>query len=387
MAACADNRAPATMVVELPTANPTVAPTPTRLPTQPPATATVPPTEGPTATLDGQGGGGGQTVVVIDFSTDPAKVHLLDSTTGSEQSSLDAPGLTINSAYTVGGEAVFYYDPAANLVKRLGFDGTETDLPFVNSGTPSFDVKFLPSPDGDLIAWGTTAFDPANGNATHLTLNIANIDGSNAKTVLDKTIEDQSILPAPMQWSLDSSKLYFTNQLYGVGGLLFTGGPDLQVVDVATGNITPLLDDLGCMCAMAVSPDGTKVARITGAGPLELVIHDLATGNEQTATIDAAHLQAGNILWAPDQKSLVYTMAITSFDDSSNDRYAVVQVDATTLAQKTLVPDDARLLVTALWPDSNLIWLNNLQNEVWLLTPGTGTLTQVKQAGAVVMNR
>jgi dipeptidyl aminopeptidase/acylaminoacyl peptidase len=324
---------------------------------------------------------------VIDFGTDPATLHLLDSATGTEQSSLAVPGLTLISGYAVGGEALFFYDSTANRVKSMSFDGALSELPFVNSGTASFDVKFLPSPDGSLIAWGTSAFDPANGNATHITLNIANVDGSNSKTVLDKTIENQSILPAPLQWSPDGSKLYFTNELYGVGGLLFMGGPDLQQVDVATGSVTPILDDIGCMCAMAVSPDGTLVARITGAGPLELVIHEVATGKDQKAAIDPAHLQAGDILWAPDQKSLVYTMAITDFENPDNEKYAVTQVDAASLSQKVLVPDDKRLPFTALWPDSNLIWLGDNDSHVWLLTPGSGALAQVSANGTIVTNR
>jgi len=388
VAACGVDRAPATVVVVLPTPIATKVATPTRLPTQ--VAATVGPTNVPTseaATLepDGQGGGGSAGVLVIDFNASPAKVHLLDPTTGVEQSALDVPGLRIDTQYVRGGDFIFFYDLDAKVVKRIGFDGQVTELPFVNSGGESFDVRFLPSPDGSQIAWGTNAFDPANGNASRSTLNIANVDGSNLQTVLDKSLENQSILPEPIQWSQDGKTLYFTNEPYGIGGyILFRGGPDLQKVDVATGTVTPILDDLGCLCAMSIAPDGSMVARIIGVEPLVLVLHDIATGKEQTSNLAAGHLQAGDILWSADQKSLVYTLAVSNPD---SEKYAIVQVDTATLKQTTLVPDDERLLYTVEWPDSNLIWAGDKDSQVWLLAPDTGVLAAVGQGGIVVAER
>jgi len=293
--------------------------------------------------------------------------------------------LRIDTQYVRGGDFIFFYDLDAKVVKRIGFDGQVTELPFVNSGGESFDVRFLPSPDGSQIAWGTNAFDPANGNASRSTLNIANVDGSNLQTVLDKSLENQSILPEPIQWSQDGKTLYFTNEPYGIGGyILFRGGPDLQKVDVATGTVTPILDDLGCLCAMSIAPDGSMVARIIGVEPLVLVLHDIATGKEQTSNLAAGHLQAGDILWSADQKSLVYTLAVSNPD---SEKYAIVQVDTATLKQTTLVPDDERLLYSVEWPDSNLIWAGDKDSQVWLLAPDTGVLAAVGQGGIVVAER
>jgi hypothetical protein len=380
-----------TQVLQPPTARPTatIRPAATRpAPTAAP-TSEAPATGAPaTATLEGLGGGGGSSVFLIDFSAKPTRVHRVDSFNGSEQSAFDAPGLTITTAFSASDQYLFYYDSSAKMVRRLDGAGSLIDLPFVNSGTGSFDVKFLPSPDGSRIAWGTSTLDPADANATKITLNVANADGSDLKTVLDTSLKNQSILPQPLQWSPDGGRFYFTSEPYGIGGyILFSGGPDLSAVDVASGQITPILKNKGCLCAMSVSPDGGTVAVVAGAGPLTLVLHDVASGGERSAPIDPGHLQAGDLLWAPDGHSLVYTMAVSNYDNPDLEKYTVVRVDAASLKQTTLIPDDVQLPFTALWPDSNMIWLGDKDAKVALLNPDTGAVNPLMIGRIIALGR
>ena len=380
--ACGGRAVPPTVIIEMPTRVPTVAPaaTLTTAPTMEPAA--VPATEPP----EGTGGGGeGAVVLLVDYKSDPPMIAIVDPATGAEQGSFAAPGLTELSSPRVGGPFVFYLDQSSQIVKRVGFEGSVTELRFITSGTDYFQGDYLPSSDGTVIAWGTSVFDTSGGNDTHITLNVANVDGSEQKAILDERLKDVSILPQPIQWSPDGKFLYYTDEPYGIGGyILFWGGPDLKRVDVQSGTITEILPDTGCLCPMTVSPDGTTVAYIAGYGPLELVLHDVATGDERRLSVDAGHLQAGDIVWSPDGKALVYTMAISNFENPESEKYAIARVDAATLSQTILIPDDQRLLQTAVWPTVNAVWLNDKDNNAWQMNPETGEVMLVEEGKRVV---
>ena len=387
LAACGP-RQPITQVIVPPTTLPTRAPTNTVAPRRTPLPPTrLPPTETPVS--DGVGGGGVDSFVILaNLRTDPAQLIVANPVTGETVSTFEASGLTELSTVKVGGPFIFYLDTNTQKVMRVGFDGAAMQLTFITSGSDYFQGDFLPSPDGTLIAWGTNTFDLANGNATRSILKVANMDGSEEKTIYDETLVDQSILPQPIQWSLDGTTFYYTDSPYGIGGyILFSGGPNLKRVDVASGAITEILPDSGCLCAMTVSPDGETVAVIVGAGPLELVLHDIETGVERTVEIDPGHLQGGNILWAADGKSLLYTMAVSNFENPEAEKYAIVKVDAETLEQTVRVADNEALYNTMMWISPEIVWLNDLNGNAWLMNAATGEVTQAEAGFRVVRDR
>ncbi len=362
---------PPTQVIEIPPSAPTAAP-----PTPVPPSATPP---------EGIGGGGegvaAPAVILADFTTDPAGLTVVDPVTGNAQSTFTAPGLTQSSERWAAGNYLFYLDSSSQMARRAAFDGTTLDLPFVNPGGNFFEGQILPSPDGERIAWGTTAFEPNPAGDTHIQVNVAHVDGTGAQILLDKRLAD-SVLPQPAQWSRDGRYLYFTDEPYGIGGyILFWGGPDLQQVDLATGTITEILPDQGCLCAMSLSPDGTLLAVITGVEPLELVLRDLATGAERKTILENGHLQAGNIVWSPDGKSLMFTMAIS---DPEKESYSIVRVDAGTLAQTVLIHDDPRLLETIVWADAKTVWLNSTLGGAWRMDAETGEAMLMAEGQVVI---
>ena len=376
LGACGSRAAQApTVVAQIPTSPPvlTKAPTPTAEPSPVPATP-----------AEGLGGGGeGAFVVLVNYTFDPAKIMIADVATGAEQTVIDAPDLSPLSAIHVGGPFVFYSDQLNQIVRQVSFNGEATELPFISAGGPDF--YFLPSPDGSQVAWGTTAFDPGGGTASRITFNIANSDGSNAKIVLDETLQDVSILPQPVQWSADGRYVYYTDLPYGIGGyILFGGGPDLKRINVETGEITEILPDTGCLCAMSVSPDGETVAVIKGIGPLEVVLHHIETGSERKAQIDEGHLQAGNILWSPDGATLIYTMAVSNFENPDAEQFAIVRVDAATLEQTSLVPDNDSLYNALLWPTPETIWANDKNGNGWMIDAATGEVRPAADGFGVV---
>ena len=384
LAACGPQE-PSTIVITLPP--------PAATATRPGPAATVVPSPippspiPPTATLaEGSGGGGVDFfVMLVDYRPDPPQMIVVDPATGETQSTFDVPGLAPLSTMKIGGPFAFYLDPTTQIVNQIGFDGNVTEMRFITSDTDYFQGDFLPSPDGTLIAWGTSTFDPGGGNANRLTLKIANFFAEDEKMIVDQTLPDVSILPQPIQWSLDGRFLYYTNEPYGIGGyILFSGGPDLQRVDVATGQVTQILPDMGCLCAMAVSPDGKTVAYIAGSGPLEFVLHDIESGEERKTLIDPGHLQAGSVLWSPDGASLIYAMAISDFEHPEAEKYALVRVEAATLDQTILIPDDERLFNPMLWPTASALWLNDKDGNAWRLNPESGELVLAAEGKWVV---
>ncbi len=337
---------------------------------------------------EGVGGGGGtqdvggSTVVLVNLSIDPPQLTAVDPTTGAAQTIFTAPGLKEGRQQWVAGGNFFYINDETQVVTLVAFDNTLTELPFVNSGGQPFDGQFLPSPDGARVAWGTSLFEPHPEGDTHIQLKVANVDGSNEQFILDKRLKDEAILPQPIGWSPDGRHLYFTDPLYGIGGyILFFGGPDLQQADLKTGLVKEILPNMNCLCAMSLSPDGSTVAYLPGVEQLELVLHDVASGAEQRAPIDANHHQAGSIVWSPDSKSLMYTMAVGNPDSEA---YSVVKVNVAPMSQTILIRDDSRLLQTVTWPVAETVWLNDASGSAWRMDADTGAVTKADVAGGVV---
>jgi hypothetical protein len=371
LVACNRSQSPPTVVIQLPT--------PTPIPTLTPSP--IPPAVTP---AEGIGGGGeGAVVALVNYTFEPAKIMVVDAATGAEQTLLDAPGLSAFSLVYAGGPFVFYSEQFNQSVKRVDFEGNVIELPFISATGPDF--YFLPAPDGNRVAWGTTAFDPNGGDGSHITFNVANVDGSEAKVLVDETIQNASILPQPIQWSADGRYVYYTDLPYGIGGyILFGGGPNLKRVEVATGEIAEIVPNTGCLCAMRVSPDGETVAVITGAGPLELVLRHIETGAERKVEIDGGHLQAGNVLWSPDGATLIYTMAVSNFDNPDAEKFAIVKVAAATLAQTILVADNESLYNALAWPISEGVWANDKNGAGWRIDVSTGALKQAEDGFGVV---
>jgi hypothetical protein len=326
----------------------------------------------PTSSVPAQAG----PIVLAKIGTDhtqPAVLRLVDPTTGMTQGSFQAVGLSQGPAPLVGGSSIFFTDFSSSGVHRVGLDGVAQDLSFMTPENKIFDGMFLPSPDGSRIAWSKVVSQDANN--LHIQLLVANMDGSNQKVILDDTRSVPS-RPEPLRWSNDGKSIFFTNVPYGIGGyILFFGGPDLLKIDVETGKITQNLLTSGCLCAMVVSPDETKVAYIQRpeGDQLNMMLKDLSGGNPVKANLPANHFQAGAIVWSPDSQSFLVTVAKGEPD---NEAYSVVLVHASDLSMKVLIPDDPRLLQAAVWPTAGIVWLNDKDNNAWRMDPTTGTLTQ-----------
>ena len=242
------------------------------------------------------------------------------------------------------------------------------------------------SSDGRWVAMGLVAFPKENigGQLAYIRLMIFSVDGKTHWTVIDKW---QEIglgfpVPAPLKWSQDGKHFYCTHRVIPDGCSAFAFLTDLQRVNLEDGTVDNLLQDSAV--ALSLSQDDSQVAYFIGR-ERRLVLKDLAIGEERETKIDPGkEFDAGNILWSPDGKSLVLTLAInpcTGAYDVSKTVWAesttILWVDTKTLQQKALIKEDPRLFITWEWTEPEKITIaDGEENSVWYLNVNTGEITR-----------
>jgi hypothetical protein len=107
----------------------------------------------------------------------------------------------------------------------------------------------------------------------------------------------------------------------------------------------------------------------------DLILRNLATGEERALHWETEFDVAGNIVWSPDGQSLALTLSSSSC--SIPDRtHTIVVVDVETLMPTVLVEDNDQLFVTTAWLDSGRLVLQGLDENRWTLDTRTGALAK-----------
>ncbi|MFH1446436.1 MAG: hypothetical protein ABIG43_03380 [Chloroflexota bacterium] len=321
-------------------------------------------------------------IVYFPYGDNPALVTVVDPVTGALLYTFNAPGIGWVQEFGAGGDAIFYVNEGMTSLFRVAFDGSLMDLAFAHPGGGLFDAVILPSPDGQKIAWGSAMNMDASG--VDVILKVANIDGTGIQTLIDTHLAE-SRRPSPFKWSNDGNYLYYSNIPYGIGGyILFYGGPDLIRINLTTLAEETILPDGHCLCAMALSPDESKVARITrDAGSALLTVHDILNNTDETFSFPPKYLQAGGIVWAPDGNSLMLTLAIGDMD---HEAFSVVKVDLVSLTTSYFLTDDARCVRTREWSAADVVWLSDNDYNVYRMDANTGVLTFHASDGWIITN-
>jgi dipeptidyl aminopeptidase/acylaminoacyl peptidase len=166
----------------------------------------------------------------------------------------------------------------------------------------------------------------------------------------------------PWGFSPDGSQVFVYLEPYGIGGLFPVYG-EFSVLDIATGQLTPLPDPLGGTAV--ISDDGTRLARfgyVTDQG-FEATITDLASGQAAeiaTPVTDLGLVGYGHCKFSPDGSTLVCTVA---YGDMGSETFTLIQVDLSTGTQRELLApqpthykvarfeDDGSLLLTVAWSE------------------------------------
>jgi len=346
---------------------PTAMPTPTKVPTETPTpTATATPTETPTPIEPAE------TWVYVDLMPDQSgtTVTWIDSLSGAANS-VPAPG----TRYQVLGEWVYYQEGVSGTVHRVNGAGQDERFDFMDIPEDYWDsLDWVISPDGTQIVWKRSFFEPGVSDFTLTSeLYVATIATGEMRLLTRQVIHEHRTL-TPWGFSPDGSQVFVYQQPYGIG-VLFPVYGEFSVLDVATGQLTPLPDPMAPQPkttmggAAALSDDGARLARFSyaeGEG-FKVNLTELAsgqtTGIPTTISTDLGLVRRGDGVFSPDGSTLVYTVA---YGDMGSESFALFQVDLTTGTQRELLApqptrykvvrfeDDGSLLLTVVWPGEGM---------------------------------
>jgi hypothetical protein len=375
-----------------PTIVPTTAPTEaaTAQPTETPAP--VEPTETPVPVEPAE------TWVYVDIMPDLSGTTMtwIDSLSGAANS-VPAPG----TRYQVLGEWVYYQEGTNGTVHRVNGAGQDERFDFMDILEDYWDtVDWAISPDETKIVWNRISFE-AEGYEVTLTsdLHIATIATGETRLLTTYVVHEHQIL-TPWGFSPDGSQVFVYLQPYGIGSLFAVYGA-FSVLDVATGQITPLPDPMASQPETtmggpaALSDDGARLARfgyvyVEGEG-FKINLTELASGQttEIPTTISAALgiVRVGDGMFSPDGSTLIYTVA---YGDMGSETFALFQVELTTGTERELLTpqptryrvvrfeDDGSLLLTVVWSGEGM--------GTFRLHPD-GTLEQLSEATFVGVSK
>lgn len=174
-------------------------------------------------------------------------------------------------------------------------------------------------------------------------------------------------VPFPLTWSRDGQALYWTYTPNPEGCRVYVNGSDLHRLDLRTGISTRLVSAEGTW--LALSPDEGRAAVIDRDG---LSLYSLADGARRQLALPEGH--AGQIVWAPDGRSLTLTVAHHACDTDGPRSTSILLVDVVALTAHTLVERDARNLATQDWSLLGMISLAGDDGQIWQLDPQSGEL-------------
>ena len=329
--------------------------TPTTAPTE---AATAQPTETPGPVEPAE------TWVYVDLKPDQSgtTVTWIDSLSG-DANSVPAPG----TRYQVVGEWVYYQEGTNGTVHRVNGAGQDERFDFMDIPEDYWDsLDWVISPDGTQIVWKRSFFEPGETGFTLTSELYAATIATGEVRLLTRQVVHKHRTLAPWGFSADGSWVFVYQQPYNIGAL-FPAYGEFSVLDVATGQLTPLPDPMATQPdtimggAAALSDDGARLARVghaEGEG-FRVSLTDLANGQTTeiatTISTDLGPVQIGDAMFSPDGSTLVYTVG---YDSLGKAAFALFRVDFAKGTQRELLPpqptrykvvrfeDDGSLLLT-----------------------------------------
>ncbi len=276
----------------------------------------------------------------------------------------------------------------ANATLAVGEDGI---LKVVDCYAPPLlaedgSIATYPSPDGK---WTAKTF-PADDKQKHGYMIVKSLDGQDEWTVSydpDQYDRGPDGYPHPLLWTPDGKYLYYTlrpivdRRLFN---RIFSDGVGLFELNLKNGKQNQILPGSPWPIAMAVAPDGSKVAYISGEfdSPEVIAIRPLGTKSKEGAKqetiiqIPDGFFFPGAMLWSPDGKKLVFVA-----EEMGSERYSIFLYDPDQAELKVLNHTDARLLAPQEWSNPERILVYDYTNDIaWWLDAKNGGLYEGPEA-------
>ncbi len=308
------------------------------------------------------------------------RLVFVDALTGDE-----TPSEVFGERYTPVGEAIVFYDSAADRVMMASPDGRVREHPFIQPGGQTRRVDWVVSPDQSRIAWTLTNGESASALTTITT--VANVDGTNAHQIFVDGPRER-IRALPVAFSSDSTVLYMDFQPDGIGALTpFKQYAGLFQVDLRSGEQTYLPDEPGCFCGAAFEAGlFLRLAVTQDLSGFDLEVNNLAGQVEQTiaALKLQNYTQAGDILIAPDGTKAVYALAqVRGFgSDNESVRTVFVLADLEAMTQTALTEPITTYVQPVAWTEDNsaIIFTSPERDGTWKVSLSDGTLVKIAEA-------
>lgn len=286
--------------------------------------------------------------------------------------------------YTPFSEGVLFYQRAENRVKLALPNGGLFDHPFVQPDVNTRRVDWVFAPDSRQIAWTLTG---GTSSALITVTQVANLDGSDRREILVDGPRD-GIRALPVSFHPQGSALVMDYQPDVIGELTpFRQYAGLFMVDLTTGQTTPLPDEPGCFCGAAVSANEfVRLALTDDVSGYNVRAFDLLT--QQDITIPALSLagftQAGDVLISPDGTRAVYALAqVSQFGTPAQTiRTVFVGVHLPSESQVALTEPITTYVKPVAWTDENsaILFTSPTQDGTWKVSLADGNLARVASA-------
>jgi len=253
---------------------------------------------------------------------------------------------------TVFSDQVYYAQFGENSgVFRVTQQGSQR-LDFIDVGTNP--ASILVSPDGSMIAWGTSQWI---NNSPETSLYLANIDGSNQRLVAQIPATEQVDswrLYYPYRWTEDGKLLYATG-LTGIGGyMLFWGYNGMFLYDPTSNSSATLVSEeehLG-ICLSSISDDLQKIA-ITCGDSNQVRVRQLSNGAEVAYPLLPDQGMAGAARFSPSGEWLAYVIQRAEHDNELG-KIVVAPTDGSSAPQVIAEVSNGSFVVEG-WADENTV--------------------------------
>jgi hypothetical protein len=249
----------------------------------------------------------------------------------------------------------------------------KTPPPTVNPSY-SLQVEVMESPDHEWIA--QTTFEQEIFKGYHVQFTVSRKDGTKTWTIMDYREDGVGYTYSQLhQWSNDSQYLYFTRDRVAGGGCdFFPVDSQWQRLHVDTGQVNDFLLPLGR--GHAISPDGSTIVYASPDAPLYLSLYDIQSGQEEKVPLpidpNQKTAQAGDILWTPDGRAVLLSIATGDACSSSRPNFYLMRVEINTRKIIELVGNSQDLLRPLRLEQPNHVLIRDWNGYTWCIDATSG---------------